>query len=120
MSKREFVKHLEEIIKLLKSEKQILIENDGDALIDIVEKKNLYINDLEKFKGIDLEDEKIMNLIGEIDSLQELNLLLTRQALSFQDNLLESFSKASKNSNTYSNIGNYDKSNSINIIEKEV
>lgn len=120
MSKREFTKHLESIIKLLKEEKEILVANDGDALLEIVNKKNEYINDLEKFKGIGLEDEKTMDLIGEIDSLQELNLLLTRQAMSFQENLLESFAKASKNSNTYSNIGNYEKNESINIIEKEV
>ncbi|OLS01538.1 hypothetical protein [Tissierella creatinophila] len=120
MSKREFVKHLESIIELLNEEKKILVENKGDALTAIIEKKALYINDLEKFRGIDLEDEKIMGLIEEIDSLQELNLLLTRQALSFQDNLLESLSKIAKNSNTYSNIGSYDKKTNINIIEKEV
>lgn len=96
MSKREFVKHLESMIKLLKEEKKVLVGNQGDALVKIIDKKNSYIDDLEKFKGIDLQDEKIMDLIGEIDSLQELNLLLTRQALSFQENFLESLSKQLK------------------------
>lgn len=120
MIKKEFVKHLEAIIKLLKEEKKLLVENKGQALMEIIDRKYIYINDLEKFKGIDLEDEKIMDLIGEIDSLQELNLLLTRQALSFQENFLQSLAKQTKNSNTYSNAGSYDKSSNMNIIEKEV
>lgn len=120
MNKKNFIKHLESILKLLKEEEKVLIKNDGDALFEIIEKKDKYIKDLEKYKGIDLEDESIMDLIGEIDSLQELNLLLTRQALSFQENFLDSLSKAAKNSNTYSNIGNYEKNDSVNIIEKDV
>lgn len=120
MSKKEFAKHLEEIIKLLKIEKEVLVKNDGDALVEILNKKNQYIEDLEKFKGIDLENERIMELIEEINSLQELNLLLTRQALSFGENFLETLSKAVKNSNTYSSGGNFDKNKSTNIIEKEV
>lgn len=120
MSKREFTKHLEEIIKLLNMEKKSLTENDGDALLKILEEKQGLVEGLEKFKGMDLEDEKIRNLIGEINSLQELNLLLTRQALSFQENFLESLSKVAKTSNTYQNTGNYDKKTSANMIEKEV
>lgn len=120
MSKKEFAKHLEAMIKLLKEEKKLLIENQGQALMEIIDRKNSYIKDLEKFKGIDLKDDKIMELIGEIDSLQELNLLLTRQALAFQENFLQALAKQSKNSNTYSNVGSYDKSSSVNIIEKEV
>ncbi|MGO1468780.1 MAG: hypothetical protein ACTHW2_02025 [Tissierella sp.] len=120
MNKKNLIKHLESIFKLLEEEKKVLIENDGDALFDIIKQKDNYIKDLEKFKGSDLEDEKIKKLIEEIDSLQEINLLLTKQALSFQENFLESLSKASKNSNTYSNVGNYEKNSSVNIVEKEV
>lgn len=120
MNKKEFAKHLEEIIKLLKEEKKSLTANNGDALIKILEKKEILIEELARFKGMDLEDEKIMDLIGEINSLQELNLLLTRQALSFQENFLESLSKVAKTSNTYQNTGNYNKKTSANMIEKEV
>lgn len=120
MNKKNLIKHLESIFKLLEEEKKVLIENDGDALFDIIKQKDNYIKDLEKFKGSDLEDEKIKKLIEEIDSLQEINLLLTKQALSFQENFLESLSKASKNSNTHSNVGNYEKNSSVNIVEKEV
>ncbi len=120
MSKRELIRHLETIIKLLKEEKDILIKNEGETLVEIIKKKTKYIDGLEKFKGIDLEDKKIMDLIEEIDSLQELNLLLTRQALSFQENVLEALSKTAKIANTYSNIGDYEKAGKVNIIEKEV
>lgn len=120
MTKRDLQKHLESIIELLKMEKEVLIKNDGDALIEILNEKSIYIEELEKFKGTDLNDKKTMDLIGEIDSLQELNLLLTRQAASFGENFLESLSKAAKNSNTYSNSGAYDKNKTTNIIEKRV
>lgn len=120
MSKKGLIKHLESILKLLKTEQKILERNDGDALLEIIEQKESYIDGLGKFKGIDLEDEKIMNLIEEINSLQELNLLLTRQALSFQENFLASLKKAAKNSNTYSNIGNYERNSSTNILEREI
>ncbi len=120
MTKKDLQKHLESIIELLKMEKEVLVKNDGDALIEILNKKSENIEMLEEFKGADLEDGQIMDLIGEINSLQELNLLLTRQALSFGDNFLESLAKVAKTDNTYQNTGSYDKSTNANIIEKEV
>ena len=47
MIKKEFVKHLEAIIKLLKEEKKLLVENKGQALMEIIDRKYIYINDLE-------------------------------------------------------------------------
>ena len=122
MSKREFIKYLKDLIKILKEEKEALVKNDGDTLVEILNKKSIHIEELEKFKGIDFEDEKIMGLIGEIDSLQELNLLLTKQALSFQEDFLESLSKATKTTktNTYQKIGKYEKNSGTSIIEKDV
>lgn len=120
MSSKDIEGHLKGIIELLKEEKEVLVKNEGDALIDVLNRKSIQIEALENFKDVDLEDEKIMSLIEEINSLQELNLLLTRQALSFQESFLDSLSKAAKSKNTYGDTGNYDKKTDMNIIDRDV
>lgn len=119
---QELFNNLKSIIKLLNEEKEALIQNDGHKIEEIVEKKNEYVKKLPYFKGVDIENNnKIMNLVQEINSLQELNLLLTKQAISFQDSLLESISKnLHKISNTYSAKGDYQCKNNINLIDQTV
>ena len=74
------------------------------------------------YKGMDIENSKeAMDLIKVINSMQELNQLLTEQALSYQNAILESISKNLNNfSNTYSSKGTYDNSSNINIIDQSV
>lgn len=119
---QELISHLKSIIKLLYDEKEALIENDGHRISEIVELKTDFIKKLEHFKGIDvINNKKAMDLIGEIDSLQETNLLLTKQSLSYQEVLLESIAKNIQNlTNTYSQKGGYNTSNSINFIDQSV
>ena len=118
----ELMKELKSLIELLEEEKQALVQNDGDKVGEIVMTKEEYINRLSQFKDIDIENnEEIMKLIQEIDSLQELNFLLTKQALSYQNSILESISKnANKLANTYSAKGIYEKENSINLIDQSL
>lgn len=118
----ELLSNLNSLFKLLKEEKQALIQNQGHKLSEIVEKKNEYIEKMSHFKGLDIENNrKIMDLIYEINLLQESNLLLTKQAISFQDSLLESISKnLHKISNTYSAKGNYQCNNNINLIDQTI
>lgn len=118
----ELQNNLKSLLKVLYEEKEILILNDWEGLLRIVKLKDDYIEKLSKFKGIDIEDNiKIMNIIEEINSLQETNLLLTKQALSFQNMLLESISKnLQKMSNTYSPKGNYESKNNISLINQSV
>ena len=119
---KEFKKHLNSIIDILKEEKDALIQGDGNKIIEIVESKNQYIDTISEFKGLKLEEDRsIMGLIEEIDSLQELNLLLTNQALSFQNALLESISIGlSTASNTYSQKGNYEGTKNIGLVDHSV
>lgn len=119
---QELYNNLNSIFKLLEEEKVALLHNDGVKVAELVEFKNDYIEKLSKFKGLDIEsNEKIMDLIKEINSIQEVNLLLTKQALSFQDVLLESISRNVQNmSNTYSSKGDYETNNSINLIDQSV
>lgn len=114
--------HLGEILALLQQEKQALLNNDGDKIAEIVEIKNKYIEKLSKFKGLDIENNsKVMNLVKDINTLQEVNLLLTKQALSFQNVLLESIAKNIHNmSNTYSAKGSYEPASNISLLDKSV
>lgn len=112
--------HLKELIKLLKEEKEALINNDGEKIAELVETKNNYIEKLGEFKGLNMEDnEEIIALAKEIDSLQEVNLTMTRQALSYHNTILESIAKNVQTNNTYSAKGNYD-SKDINIIDQSI
>lgn len=121
-TEQEFLKGLKEIIKVLYDEKEALLDSDGHKVAEILEIKNEYIEKLAQFKGMDVQNnEKAMSLIEEINSLQEINLLLTKQALSYQEVLLESIAKNINNlTNTYSPKGSKNASNSINLIDQSV
>jgi flagellar biosynthesis/type III secretory pathway chaperone len=122
MNKKILKGHLEELSKILKEEKSALIKNDGNNVQEIVDKKTILVEKIEKYRGqITKEDEEIVSIKEEIDSLQELNLLLTKQALSYQKSLLESIAvNVKKVSNTYSNRGEYGRSESINLVNQKV
>ncbi|HLS52521.1 MAG TPA: hypothetical protein VK031_00980 [Tissierellaceae bacterium] len=119
---KKLVNKLNLLVSLLKEEREALIKSDGDKVAEIVKKKENIIEDLSTFKGLDIREDKIiMELIKEIDSLQEMNLLLTKQALSFQNALLESISKGVKASlNTYSAKGNYESNNKTGLVDQSV
>ena len=121
-STQEVANHLKSLLTLLHEEKEALIHNDGNAIAQIVESKKSYIEELSNLKGLDIQDNnKIMAIIEQINGLQETNLLLTKQALSFQNNLLESMSKNVQGSaSTYSPKGNYESKNTINLIDQSV
>jgi hypothetical protein len=113
---------------LLEEEKEALIHNDASKISELVEKKNEYVevlspyslsqNDVMLTEG---EKSQLVKLVEEINSVQETNLLLTKQALSYQNSLLEAISKNIQNtSNTYSAKGDYQKSNNIGLIDQEV
>ena len=120
--KKSLINNLKNIISLLQQEKKALVNNDVDKVTEIVNKKNEQIEKLGAFKGMDVENFKeAMDLIEEIDSMQELNLLLTKQALSYQNAVLESISQNINNfANTYSSKGTYENTDSINIIDQSV
>lgn len=113
---------LETIYDLLEKEKDALINNDVDKISEIVEKKVVQIEKLEELKGIDTNNnQEVVKLIKEINSLQELNMLMTRQAMSHQNVLLDNISKNIYNlTNTYSSQGKYESTNNVTIIDQSV
>jgi hypothetical protein len=122
INEMDLIKNLKELIKILYDEKEALLNSDGHKVAEIVEGKKQYIEKLASYKGIKIEENsKILNLVEEINSLQEINLLLTKQALSYQEVLLDSIARnVQALTHTYSNKGNYDSSNSINLIDQSV
>ncbi|MBC8590327.1 flagellar protein FlgN [Wansuia hejianensis] len=121
-AEQELLGLLKSIEDLLEEEKKALLENNGEKVAEIVQQKNKCIDRLSEFKGMNMDkNQKIVSLIEEINTKQELNLLLTQQALDYQNALLESISQNMKNeSNTYSSKGNYQKKKSINLIDQSV
>lgn len=119
---QELINELKAIVNILEDEKEALLENDGHRVADILERKNNYIENLNQYKGLDiLNNKKAMELIGEINSIQETNILLTKQALSYQDMLLESIAKNINNlNNTYTPNKGYNQQNNISFIDQSV
>ena len=122
MAEKGLNNHLKIIYNLLIKERVALINNDVEKISEIVEQKNEQIEELKKYKGVGIKNFKeVANLIEEINSMQELNLLLTNQALSYQNALLESISHSVNNIiNTYSSNGKYETKNNMSIIDQSV
>jgi flagellar biosynthesis/type III secretory pathway chaperone len=121
-SSKKLEEILKQLIKVLENEKQILVKNDAVSLALIVERKNELINKMQEFKGMGFsEDEKIIKLVSTIDSLQETNLLLTKQAMSFQDQLLKALAiNNTSKYNTYSSKGCLYNQSEVGIVDQSV
>ncbi|NLN14035.1 MAG: flagellar protein FlgN [Tissierellia bacterium] len=121
-SYKALIKHLKTIRDLLEEEKRALVKNEGEVIADIVERKKDQLEVLREFKGLDVESsQEAMELIEEINTLQELNLLLTNQALSYQNAMLRAISNNLNSfSNTYSADGKYEVNKNISIIDQSV
>lgn len=116
------IKELKALIGILQEEKEALLNNKGHEVALLVEKKKEYIERLAEFKGLDIEsNQRAMNLISQINQLQETNLLLTKQALSYQDVLIESIAKnINATHSTYSQKGGFNKPSSANLVDQSV
>ena len=119
---QELIEVLKKLKNLLYDEKEALVKNDGNRIAEIVELKTDIIESLKEFKDIDTSgNERLLELVKEIDALQETNLLLTKQAIGYQEMLIESIAKNLKNlSNTYSPKGGYKAENNVNFIDQSI
>lgn len=116
-------KQLNQLLEVLMKEKEALIRNDGNKVIELLEKKMGIMDSLKNtdIKSIETNDQ-IKTLAIEIKEIQETNLMLTRQALKFQENLIEAVaSNLSNIANVYSEKGGYEKANqTINLVDQEI
>lgn len=115
-----------DLINVLKEEKQALINNDLDLLVNIIkdkEEKVDILSNLISYNDFSDENENIKILVEEVKNLQETNFLLTEQAMSYHSNLMDSILKVledTSKSNTYSKDGSYENSNQSTLIDKRI
>lgn len=113
---------LKDLLKILKEEKEVLVKNDALSLEKIVARKNEIVTIIreEQEKGV-LPDEAVRSYAMEIEKLQEVNQLLTRQALSFQEEIFKALSKnTAVKHNTYSKEGSMNRTKEVSIIDQSV
>lgn len=113
---------LRDLLKILKEEKEVLLKNDALTLEKIVARKNEIVTIIqeEKEKGV-VADEAVRSYALEIEKLQEVNHLLTRQALSFQEEIFKALSKnTAVKHNTYSKEGSMNRTKEVSIIDQSV
>ena len=113
---------LKDLLKILKEEKEVLLKNDAASLEKIVTRKNEMVAIIreEQEKGV-LADEAVRSYALEIEKLQEVNHLLTRQALSFQEEIFKALSKnTAVKHNTYSKEGSMNRTKEVSIIDQSV
>jgi chlorite dismutase len=113
---------LRELLKVLEEEKQVLIKSDAAALAQIVEKKNVLAGRIGEFKGMDFSgDSELKDLAEQIGLLQETNLLLTKQALSYQEQILKALAKNNTSRySTYSSKGQMNGQKEVSIVDQSV
>ncbi len=103
-SNKSLVPVLKQLLRLLKKENKALIRNDGNQIEQLVSQKEQLVNQLvmveRELTAIEL------NLALEIKQLQDDNLLLTKQAMAFNDNFIQTVGQnAQKVNATYSKKG---------------
>lgn len=118
---KKLISILEKLSRVLDNEKEALVKNDVSALSAIVEKKKELINAIEENKEeYPYENEETRKIIHKILEKQETNMLLTNQAIEFQNQLLGIFARSSiQQHNTYSSKGTLC-SAEINIVDQKI
>ncbi|MDN2453727.1 flagella synthesis protein [Lactobacillus sp. UCMA15818] len=119
MQTKEFERHLGNFVKLLKKEKDYLIKDDGESLTNLLPEKEVFVKVLEGYQGN--ISEKVRELITVIKTQQEENMLLTRQAIGYQEMLMTAVKK-----NLSSPAGTYSKGAQVyaqprtNFVDEEI
>lgn len=120
---KKIEKELKKLLVLLKKEKTALLTNNGAVIKDLVVRKEEIIDKIEDIKIFGDIDEarvskkKLDRLIGEIRELQDINLLLTKQALGFQEEFMSALKdNVEDKMETYSPKGNFNTKDCISLI----
>lgn len=118
----KLVRLLESMVDLLEEEKLALINNDGEKINEILASKNEFIKDLEEYSNENLaNEEEIVDLVNKIRELQETNLMLTNQAIRYNNFLLDLVKDMTKDkTGGYSKDGKITESSNKNIVDQSV
>ncbi|HEX5351585.1 MAG TPA: hypothetical protein VFW58_08160 [Trichococcus sp.] len=105
----------------LQREKEALIANDSVAFNNIVTEKQAFLSHLEEASFEECNRVAIEKEVNEIKELQECNLLLTKQAISYHDSILDALTDGmEKSSRTYSKKGQLSPSKNVGLFNQSV
>lgn len=106
---------------LLLDEKDALIKNDSAKVKALVEQKQTFLDILPTLKTEGLKKEDLVEVVEDIKNLQQTNLILTEQALQYQETMMEAITKGvNKGGSTYSKQGDYSAAQQANIIDQSL
>lgn len=94
MNEAKFERELSRFLQLLKKERKALVNNQPELLEEIVEQKAAYVSVFDDYQGS--ISERMKKLIGAIQAQQEENLLVTEQAISYQNMLMDAVKQTMK------------------------
>lgn len=105
----------------LQREKEALMANDSVAFDNIVTEKQTFLSHLEEASFEGCNRVAIEKEVNEIKELQECNLLLTKQAISYHDSILDALTDGmEKSSRTYSKKGQLSPSKNVGLFNQSV
>lgn len=120
-AQQEVVETLEQFKNVLVEEKTALIKNDSTKVTELIEKKQIFLEKIPALNPAGLKKEELTGLVEEIKQLQQTNLLLTKQALQYQETIMEAITKGvQKSSTTYSKKGNYTAAEQASLIDQSL
>lgn len=107
MKKESLKEILDQLLIILRTEKEALIHNQVEKIEALVAEKEVLAKTIEsiELKEKNREDEELIALIQSIKKEQETNLLLTKQAMSYTDTFISVFQKEANKNLTYSKAG---------------
>lgn len=104
----------------LVEERTVLINHDGERLLELVNEKEEIMNALAQFDEADIEIEQLNKVATEIKALQETNVLLTEQSISFTEQLVSNIQKNATKKNTYSKKGTFEKTGQTTFVDQSL
>ncbi|MGO2084128.1 hypothetical protein [Vagococcus sp.] len=114
---KEILFYLKQFIAILKKEKKALINNKNEKIVEIIQLKEEFIPVFDSFEPTD--SEEIRMLVSEIKELQSTNLMLTEQAMAYNNVYLQAIASETKRAtNTYSSDGKFTERKEVNFIEQ--
>ncbi|AQP54590.1 hypothetical protein CBF34_01025 [Vagococcus penaei] len=117
MSEKEKIYYLKKLVTILKKEKKYLLNNTSEKVIDCVAQKEELAEIIQTFTHV--ESEQARELIRQIKELQDINLMLTKQAISYNNVFLSAVVKgAKKASSTYAPNGEMAVQTDVRLIEE--
>ncbi|WP_035051343.1 flagellar motor switch protein [Carnobacterium pleistocenium] len=106
---------------VLMDEKNALIKNDSAKVKALVEQKQTFLDRLPTLTTDGLKKEDLIGVVEEIKNLQQTNLVLTQQVISYQEMMMKAISTGvKKGSSTYSKRGDYSAAQQANLIDQSL